>query len=609
MNYIHMFETHRINMQNRLDISIKGTLPNDAVCYDKHIDIKINLKRHQLQMLHKMIQLEECDIDLNDNEFLQTEMGILGNKVGSGKSFCILSLIIQKPRLHNRPFVKSKLGNSISVIRKRNNCDIKGGNLIVSPHHIMKSTWEYYLNMFTNLSYYVINNKSFPIDLERICEYDVVLCNAKNYNTFIKCCNFTWSRVIFDEVDTISIPACICPDYRFVWFVSSSLPNLLFPNGYYSFSNSNNRRISINGLNHHGFIKDTFRSIEHSTITDNTNTMLSHIFLKQSDIYVDQIIELPQPLEIYHKCKSPNYVHVLSNFVGIEMLNRMNAGNYEGCLEYMGCTVDTKDNIITIICKDLNEKVENLDRKIDYLSSLTIRDSERETHVQKIEKTKLKKNEIIQRIQDINKKLDDLDIDQSNESCPICFDILNKNSIMLNCCKNIFCMKCIGNIMLYSNNTTNCKCPICRTIFNKSDLLHIRSTPLFKHELQTKEESLVKLINDNIDSKFLIFSAYDQSWTNICLLLDHKNINYSKLVGNQNVINSTLEKFNNGEKNILLLNAQHFGCGLNLTTATDLVFFHKMNAELKRQVIGRAQRIGRTTPLRIHYLYHENEFD
>ena len=55
------------------------------------------------------------------------------------------------------------------------------------------------------------------------------------------------------------------------------------------------------------------------------------------------------------------------------------------------------------------------------------------------------------------------------------------------------------------------------------------------------------------------------------------------------------------------MNAQHYGSGLNLQMATDIVIYHEMVKELETQVIGRAQRLGRSEPLLVHYLLHENE--
>jgi len=37
------------------------------------------------------------------------------------------------------------------------------------------------------------------------------------------------------------------------------------------------------------------------------------------------------------------------------------------------------------------------------------------------------------------------------------------------------------------------------------------------------------------------------------------------------------------------------------------MLFHRMSAELESQIIGRANRLGRTNPLEVVYLIHENE--
>ena len=40
---------------------------------------------------------------------------------------------------------------------------------------------------------------------------------------------------------------------------------------------------------------------------------------------------------------------------------------------------------------------------------------------------------------------------------------------------------------------------------------------------------------------------------------------------------------------------------------TRLIIMHKMSADQEKQVIGRAQRIGRTSPLKIYKLLSANE--
>ena len=68
-----------------------------------------------------------------------------------------------------------------------------------------------------------------------------------------------------------------------------------------------------------------------------------------------------------------------------------------------------------------------------------------------------------------------------------------------------------------------------------------------------------------------------------------------------------LDKFRSGNLNIILLNTQYAGSGIDISCATDIIIFHKMGAD-KQQAIGRAQRVGRQSQLFIHNLYYEHEF-
>ena len=54
-------------------------------------------------------------------------------------------------------------------------------------------------------------------------------------------------------------------------------------------------------------------------------------------------------------------------------------------------------------------------------------------------------------------------------------------------------------------------------------------------------------------------------------------------------------------------NSTLFGCGMNFENSSDIIFVHKMNESMEKQVIGRAQRFGRTSILNIIYLEYENE--
>lgn len=77
----------------------------------------------------------------------------------------------------------------------------------------------------------------------------------------------------------------------------------------------------------------------------------------------------------------------------------------------------------------------------------------------------------------------------------------------------------------------------------------------------------------------------------------------SGIKGTSNSITNTIDKFKNKEFNVLLLNAKYFGSGLNLQFTDEVIIFHRMSKDLEKQVIGRAQRMGRENPLVINYLF------
>jgi len=64
-----------------------------------------------------------------------------------------------------------------------------------------------------------------------------------------------------------------------------------------------------------------------------------------------------------------------------------------------------------------------------------------------------------------------------------------------------------------------------------------------------------------------------------------------------------------GNAKVLLSNSTLFGCGMNFENSSDIIFVHKMNKDMEKQVIGRAQRLGRKGQLKIIYLQYENESD
>ncbi len=124
-----------------------------------------------------------------------------------------------------------------------------------------------------------------------------------------------------------------------------------------------------------------------------------------------------------------------------------------------------------------------------------------------------------------------------------------------------------------------------------------------------KREALLRLLKENPKGKFLIFSRYDNPFTQIGQDLENESISVQEVKGNKDVIASTLRKFQNGETRCLLLNSIHAGAGLTITAATHVILLHAMSLEEEKQIIGRAYRLGRKEPLTIYKLVHPDEME
>ena len=601
------------NVQLRLHLNKKGTVDNDGLySVQPESIVDVTLKTHQLQTIHAMITLEFNRNRISEHEYLVSEIGVLSNKVGSGKSLCVLGTIGTNPRLVSQDFVTCHISNAVFVMNDRSNVRIDGGNLIVVPHHMIP-TWEEYVRKYTTLSHLVIKKRMFPLDWTDIASKDVVICGSKYYNMLCKSCPWTWSRIVFDEADSLNIPACIKPSARFVWFVTSSLKNLLFSNGFYFKCDPDGivTRVVTRGIVRQGYIKNTFKELE----DPRSNTVLKGIVVKMNDEYVDQHVCLPPIHTNIVRCKDPVYLSVLKDVVSEGVASRLHGCDTDGAIEYMGCPTDTKDNIVSVVCRSLNIQKKNYQLKLEYLNNMkstmdfyntTI--EWKDSVTEKIRKTVNKINDYRFKLEHIHERVDMVaNEDMSFQSCPICMDDTIQEVCMYMCCLNVFCKRCVQRMTIVDN-----KCPMCRSDLKTSEIIVRNDSPITNNLTQNKYDKVVELVkhiySNRVDARVLVFIWHDNTLTTLThSLYAHHFQSFRTLTGNVNTIKNTVDMFNTGRFRVLLVNAFVYGCGLNLMGATDIIFFQKTNNEVEKQLIGRANRIGRTRELNIHRVLHHSE--
>ena len=256
-----------------------------------------------------------------------------------------------------------------------------------------------------------------------------------------------------------------------------------------------------------------------------------------------------------------------------------------------------------MLTANLDKNYQNELKYYNYINSLEI---DVEDKIERLAKIQKKLDDLISSITHVKSRI----TADENSICPICHDNFSKPISNVICCGQMFCMSCISG---YFNSLKNGKheCPCCRSDIGYQGITIINddiSTPVLpKKELYKKETVFEKLILENPDKRWLIFSGYDGTFVSLIHKLENEGITFEKVMGTNAHIEKVILDFKNGKIRVLLLNAFHFGMGLNLECATDILIYHTLNHELERQVIGRAQRPGRMTPLNIHLLCHDNE--
>lgn len=256
--------------------------------------------------------------------------------------------------------------------------------------------------------------------------------------------------------------------------------------------------------------------------------------------------------------------------------------------------------------------------------------------------------------------------------CPICICELKaaEEIIISKCCFVVMCSECAIKTNGFNdkfNRLQNGTCPNCRAtttiknmIFFKTSLVKIDSivhelfseqaaiepcapdavaekkdVPVRKTHVANKNEALLEIIlrgavpgDVRIDMsianmmpghrscvepayrKVLIFSNYDETLHSIEADLKKNNIRYWHLRGSNYEITRIAAEFTDctRETCVMVINSTKYCSGLNLQTATDLVFTHFIyDINIETQVGGRGQRIGRDSQLNIWYLVNDNE--
>jgi hypothetical protein len=607
------------------------SLTESSICAEQPSAIKVPLHPHQLAMIHAMEEKEKSCIHgfrIKD-EIHYSQFAILGDKVGSGKTLMMLGYLShmkakQPTKVYSRihPFSKTSFWSESPVHK----ADCSGNTLIIVPHTLFHQ-WKHSITTQTNLSFCEVRTTKAlekPDFLELIKRRDITLMSNTIIKQFMSDSVFEtvqWSRIIFDEVDNIVFTSTTqMPRANFYWLMSATWSNFLFNGLYMYMSESFLNRLMTQGIHselalilqqeqlvqtNSYYVRYDIKSNSFFANFLTKHPARGHLVLRSSNAFMEQSWRSPPIVEERILCESPIIHRLVSSYVTTEIQELLHAGDVQTALQRLGVNNENPSSLINAVCESREKELERLEKTLTFKETMEY--SSQQIKDQAIQSLKSK----IQSIKDQLISLKERIINASNEICAICYDE-PKISTFVMCCSRIFCGACILKCI-----QQKAICPLCRADLDYTRLRHLEtdmkdlSSKTKKKEtvvkLLKKKDALLKYITDSSGGKFLVFNRYDNPFIEIEGHLIEKGYRVASVRGNKDHVSNVLKQFETGDIKILLMNSTTAGVGMDLKSATHVILMHSMRKEEERQIIGRAMRLGRTTPLKLIRLLHEEE--
>lgn len=595
------------------------------------VDIKIPLRPHQLAMVNAMHEKEKsCVEGFNVNgEIHHSQLAILGDKVGSGKTLMVLGYISNLKR-NPQTNIFSRIHNMSQETfwseRPVHTQECSGNTLIIVPHTLFHQ-WKFAIQQQTNLSFFEVKTTKAleKADFNTLVkERDITLMS----NTIIKQFmadtardKLQWSRIVFDEMDSIQFTSTVpMPKANFYWLITATWANILFQGLYMYLSNTflSQRAANLhpdlvtllhqdqvtNGTNYYSRYDVKSHNFFHGFLSKHPNR--GHLVLLTNSAFMEQSWKSPPIIEERIHCESPISHRIIAQYVNSEIQELLHGGDIQGALEKLGVNNTSQSSLITALTETREQELDKLEKTLVFKEAM--RYASPQTKELAISSLKTKITSLKDQISSLKQRI----LNVKDEICAICFED-PKTPTFVMCCSRLFCGGCIIQCI-----QRNPHCPLCRSALGYQNLRQVGlDTDEIKEEENKdvivpirkpkKKEALLKLIKDTKKGRFLVFNRYDNPFLEIEGELLELGFRVATVKGNKDHVSSILKQFEKGEIQILLMNSTQAGAGMDLKSATHIVLMHMMRKEEERQIVGRAIRLGRVEPLTLVRLLHDNE--
>lgn len=573
---------------------------------------------HQLAALRAILDVERnCDcLPLDrDGESVSTRHGIFGDKPGSGKSYVISELLLKCgtdhiPRVDS--VRRTLTSHMTATVRGDAHDRLIPISILVVPHNLV-TQWSNILAAFSQgydvaarLSdlprVYGILSEDAPA--VKVVVLSVSLCGS--VLQMLRANSIGVARIVFDEADSLRFSCPSQPSVaRFYWFVTASVQNLFSGMDGCMTVHHSDGPVSTRISNRLPLSKSVYIRNFFSCVFGSWARFAARTVVVTDNAFVDSSFSLLEPASYTVSCAAPLHSRVLLGLASEDVMRRLDAGDLDTALLYMQPDrTDSETNIIAAALSHFDVELRNSRAELEFVE----RRQYTNPGYADMARERLRNRIAVQedRIRNVKDRI------QGTKDCLICYDEI-RNKTVVPCCNNSYCLACITKWV----TTHSPRCPMCKSALRTTDFMvctdHAYRPVSASYEVggllmdrnKPKDANLAVLLSaiaaDPADRKILLFCdneyAIDHHGKRA---MDTAGIKCAPLKGNSAMVNKRVKDFNEGSgARALLVNCSHYGCGQDLSKATDVIIYHAVDTRMDAQIIGRAQRPPRTSRLNV----------
>jgi len=479
-------------------------------------------------------------------------------------------------------------------------------SLVIVPHACLEQWEDYAIRLCgkERSRVLVMSNSVQKMRAVASGDYDLVLVSHNMHKRLMGRLNSDYKDILFqrlvvDEADTIDLSQFrvfddSMPRAAFTWLLTATSDALL----------TGARGGGVASLIRNPNLPSSSRTADERLDGKCRIELGRAIVVRCDPVFVQASLRLPEVIvPDVVRAERPRGVVSFASHVPQAVMQAMDACDVSAAVALLRCpTEDSEDGLLVALTAHLNAEAASLQAALEQ-EEADLPVATQQSLMRGIARLRRSAADIVNRV-------------KNAECCPIGLDPIQVKAVTP-CCKNAFEF---ANLLEALRRVA--RCPLCKTHLEATNITVVSAAStstdraVKEKENKTKPERVrdvvLAALAESPEARVLVFTEFDTSCVDT--ILRSAGVESEMLTSQtfatrwtQNAIPDTLASFRSGKRRVLLMSAVHFGSGLNLEFASHVVTVHAMSPCRYTQLVGRAQRPGRTAPLRVMNIRYEGE--